>query len=185
MTTYHPGIDGISYRVHGGVESSTILSELNIVMVNILRNLKQIYILGKLPIPQNEIDLYEYNDIAPRITVTRNILNRYNPDNLYENSPFNALGDTSYTIQKGKILAMCIRDKEMNIEPLDKLIFVNIHELAHLGIDDIDHNQLFWHTFRFLLWSAAVSGIYYSPDFKRNPTTYCGDMNVTYNPLYS
>lgn len=183
-TTYKMGIDGIRYRVHGGVESAHVISQLNIKMVELMRNLRDIYITRKIPIPTNEIDLGPYNRVGARVDVTRNILARYNPDNIYESSPHNAMGDTSFTVQKGKVLAMCVRDKNDNIEPLDKLIFVNIHEMAHIAIDDVDHNKLFWQTFKFLLWSAAISGIYMSPDFRNSPTTYCGEMNINFNPLY-
>jgi len=112
------------------------------------------------------------------------LLNRYNPDNLIENSPKDKQ-DTSYTLNKGSTIAFCLREKDSTtqLHDLNTLIFVAIHELAHIAIDDNDHPPKFWKMFKFLLEEAELGGIYKSKDYKKNPVHYCG-MEVNYNPIY-
>lgn len=181
-------IDGIKYNVlvsSDQTQAANIFAKMNEIVVRLLENLKDTYITGKLIPPQSAGDyLGPYTKISPRISATKLLLARYNPDNLIENSPNNPIGDTSYTFQKGKILAMCIRDKSNQIQDENLLIFVNIHELSHIAIEDTQHSQLFWYTFRFLLWTLDCANIYKSPDFKNQAMDYCNGMNVRYNPLY-
>ena len=120
------------------------------------------------------------------------LLARYNPDNLAENSPKDPSGDTSYTIDKGAIVAICLRERDpaasgdpaaYDIHDLDTLTFVTLHEMAHIAIEDVDHPKRFWSAFRFLLEEAEEGGVYRSPDFAAAPRYYCG-VTIDYNPRY-
>jgi len=84
---------------------------------------------------------------------------------------------TSYTLNK-ESLVVCIRDKKTNdIENIDTLMFVVIHEAAHMAVP-IDpktgerhegHGKLFWETMRFLLRESIKIGIYTYKDYGDDP----------------
>lgn len=123
-----------------------------------------------------------------RKKVTQVIVERYDWRNLVENSPLNPDRDTSYTLDKGAEIALCLRhasppSKVEEIHDLNTLTFVALHELAHLGIEETGHPLVFMKTFRFLLESAEEAGIYKSPDYYNHPKEYCGIV-ITYNPRW-
>ena len=130
-------------------------------------------------------NLKGYGNTSPEMyTAVTKILQRYNPDNLVENSPKDK-EDTSYTLNKGSTIAFCLREKGKNntLHDINTLIFVAVHELAHIAIDDNEHPPKFWKMFKLLLQEAEEGNIYKSQDYKKNPVNYCG-MQVNYNPLY-
>lgn len=123
-----------------------------------------------------------------RKNMTRRIVERYDWKNLVENSPLNPDRDTSYTIDKGAEIALCLRhasppSKVEEIHDLNTLTFVALHELTHLGIEETGHSLVFMRTFQFLLESAEEAGIYKSPDYYNHPKEYCGIV-ITYNPRW-
>lgn len=127
-----------------------------------------------------------------RAAVAARLLARYSPDNLSESSPLNPEGDTSFTIDKGRVLALCLRERDPrrsgdprvhDLHDMDTLTFVALHELAHVGVDVQGHPPAFWAAFRMLLREAREGGVLDAPDYARAPVPYCG-MRITYNPLY-
>jgi hypothetical protein len=93
---------------------------------------------------------------------------------------------TSYTINKGEEVAMCItaRDSKEKIYDENTLMFVCIHELAHIGCDTVGHNEEFQEFFKFLLKQAVICGVYTYKNYSTSPQEYCG-MRITNNPLNS
>jgi len=123
--------------------------------------------------------------------IARRILERYNSDSVFENSPLNFHGDTAYTIGKGQQLAMCLREKNPlgsghpelhDVHDIELLAFVAFHELAHLGVDVRQHPPEFWSAFKFLLAEARDGGILAPVDFTQRPHLYCG-LVIDHNPL--
>ena len=52
---------------------------------------------------------------------------------------------TSYSVNKGEILVFCIRSKEtFKIHNLNELLYVAIHEIAHIGCPEVGHTELFF-----------------------------------------
>lgn len=172
-------VDGMEYLVHPGDEchsAADTLAKLNSIVIMLMAHLRKKYIRSK------------YKDMYPeRHKAVKNLLSRYNPDNLTENSPNDPEGDTAYSLDKGAIVAICIRDKRPEhfgqIHDIGILTFVTIHEMAHIAIDAFDHPPEFWSTFKFLLNEAHDAGIFTSPDYRRNPVHYCG-MKVDYSPVW-
>jgi len=99
-----------------------------------------------------------------------------------EESPFE--DDTSsYTVNKGELIALCIRNKEdKDFHDWNTLLFVLIHELAHVASITTGHNQEFVRNFKWLLERANEAGLYQPRDYSQNPITYCG-VKVTNNPM--
>lgn len=92
-------------------------------------------------------------------------------------------GVSSFTVNKGELLSVCVRSKENHnqFHNYQLLLFVVIHELAHIASVSFGHNDEFNTNFKWLLHEAQNVG--YTPvDYSVNPITYCG-VNVTNNPI--
>lgn len=90
---------------------------------------------------------------------------------------------TSYSINKGDELVFCIRDKLNNsIHDINTLMFVAIHELAHIVTDELQHTQKFWNNMKSLLQTAENLNLYTYVDYSQNPIEYCG-MTINSTPL--
>lgn len=84
---------------------------------------------------------------------------------------------TSYSINKGEQLVFCIRDKLNNsIHDINTLMFVAIHELAHIVTNELQHTKKFWNNMKKLLHRAEDIGVYEYVDYRMNPVEYCGMM---------
>lgn len=71
-------------------------------------------------------------------------------------------GEKSYTINKEKIY-LCLKDKDDKYYSNNMLIYVLLHELAHLlNKDDIGHTEKFYEIFEDLVEKAHNLGIYNS-----------------------
>jgi predicted metal-dependent hydrolase len=82
---------------------------------------------------------------------------------------------TSYTINKGEKIVFCLRSKILdNIHDMNTLMYVVIHEMAHVGCPEYGHTPLFKKIFKFLLQQSIIIGIYKSVDYRINPQNYCG-----------
>ena len=89
-------------------------------------------------------------------------------------------GITSYSINKKQIV-YCLRNKTNDeIENIETLMYVTLHELTHVLSDSVvrehEHssNKEFMSLFDYLLKSANKIGVYKYVDYKLNPISYCG-----------
>lgn len=80
-------------------------------------------------------------------------------------------GNKSYTINKKKIY-LCLRDEKNDYYNENMLLYVAIHELAHVLCDEIGHTEKFHRIFKQLLYKAQSLGIYDST--KPIVRNYCG-----------
>lgn len=98
--------------------------------------------------------------------------------------------ESSYTINKGQLMSFCLRHKNETKKEIDKfheeniLIFVIIHELAHVMSVSEGHGKEFMDNFRFILRECVIAGIYNPIDYSKLPMNYCG-VEVTHNPYYN
>ena len=120
---------------------------------------------------------------ANRREIAAAILRNFNPEVLYENEPSGRDG-TSYTLEKGNKLVMCLRDKATGkIHDHHTLMFVALHELAHMGNGTYGHGVDFWRTFKVVLTEARAAGIHDPVNYALRPIVYCG-LRVDYNPYF-
>jgi hypothetical protein len=111
------------------------------------------------------------------------IITNYDGDNLYEISSDNILGRTSF-IKNKRIIVLCMRSKDDGkLHEENTLLFVVIHELAHMMNDKYGHGSDFWGLFKFLLNCAVEMGIYEPVDYKEKNVKYCG-MTIEYSPIF-
>jgi WLM domain len=113
----------------------------------------------------------------------RRMVDRFDPSKLEENDL--DANSTSYSENKGEKIVVCLRDKTTQPYPLvevNTVMFVLIHEMAHLMTASIGHTPEFWANFRRLLHECVRIGVYQPVNYARQPTPYCG-MTITDTPL--
>lgn len=170
--TIDRGIDGKEYMVIENVDSKAaaeMLSRVNLKIVRLAKHLKRKY--GK-----------DHHIVS-------NLLERYNPDVLHEHVPNIVDSDVAYTNNKGDSVYVCLRkyylkNKANKIHDENTIMFVMLHEVSHIATNAINHEMLFWETFKFILEESVEAGIYDPVDYKYNPVKYCDKMTITYNPLF-
>lgn len=99
---------------------------------------------------------------------------RLYPDNIIE-SPLDDI-NTSYCINKGQEIAICLRDKDDPSIFFDEntIIYVLLHELAHVMSISIGHGDEFKTNFIFLLENALEFKLWKYVNYYNNPHDYCG-----------
>ena len=116
----------------------------------------------------------------------KRLVNKINSVEIEETTEKSNDDNTSFTINKGELISLCIRE-HTNGRPFhdyNSLCFVIIHEMAHIISISEGHNFEFIENFKFLL-KEAVSMEYYTPiDYSKNPFLYCGKIKVTNNPFF-
>lgn len=115
----------------------------------------------------------------PRV---RTMIERFNPDNMCENDVNE--DTTSYSENKGEKIVVCLREKSPGYPLVDKntVMFVILHEMAHLMTTTFGHTPEFWANFRRILNDAIGLGIYTHVNYSKSPTSYCG-MTITDSPI--
>lgn len=94
-----------------------------------------------------------------------------------ENDPHSSY--TSYSVNKGDEIVFCLKSKKTNeYHDMNLMMYVAIHELAHVANKEYGHGESFKMIFAFLASAAIESNIYNKIDFKSYPTEYCG-MDIT------
>jgi hypothetical protein len=161
-------IDNKIYRVRDlpdKQEAANLLAKVRIKMSNLMTHLET-----------------KYQDKPQIQRLVRNF--RANPERLLESTP--DADHTSYSVNKGEKVHLCLRQREGGNEQLvndNVMMFVALHEMAHMITATIGHGPDFWNNFGFLLKEAEQQGIYKHQDFKSHPVAYCG-VSITDAPSY-
>lgn len=93
---------------------------------------------------------------------------------------------TSYSVNKGEQIHLCLRQREGDNEtlvPENVMMFVALHELSHVCTESIGHGPDFWNNFGWVLKEAEANNIYKYTDFQSHPVSYCG-VSITDSPRY-
>jgi len=149
--------------------------EASDLMANININLK------KLIASVNKLDR-QANFTDENMEDIKRLTKNYREGNISESNPGNKY--TSYSINKGEKIVFCIRSKDGldTLVSLNIMVFVAIHELAHLMTKSIGHGQDFWDNMSFLLKEAIDIGVYKKQDYFKYPVEYCG-TTINDSPL--
>jgi len=107
----------------------------------------------------------------------------YNPKTVKEILPTSEF--TAYSENKGEKLAFCTTTRKDGGSLIEEntLMFVALHELAHIMTKSIGHTPEFWQNFKFLIKCAKECGVYKPEDYKKRNINYCG-MTITDNPYF-
>src|SRR5574343_1048951 len=106
---------------------------------------------------------------------------RYGKVQLYEADPESEL--TAYTTEKRSI-ALCLRrikgDITSPLVDVNTLMYVLVHEMAHLGIDHQGHVPEFWDALKEMANVAVSIGVLQYVDYSKKNEKYCA-MTITSN----
>lgn len=161
-------VDGRTYKVRDLSDkqnAANLLAKLRLKLSTLCDNLEK-----------------KYPDKAQVKQIARNF--HADPDRFLEATP--DAQHTSYSVNKGEAIHLCLRQRQTHDESLvqeNVMMFVALHELAHICTKDIGHTPDFWNNFGWLLKEAEAMGLYTYTDFQAQPVSYCG-MSITDSPRY-
>jgi len=115
----------------------------------------------------------------------KRLIKKFNPKKIVETLPTSEY--TAYSQNKGEKIAFCLnKQKEDNNNLIDEntLMFVALHEMAHVASKSIGHNDEFWGNFTFLIGEAEEIQIYKPIDYSTKNAEYCG-MTITSSPYFT
>uniref|UniRef100_A0A6C0JCN7 WLM domain-containing protein n=1 Tax=viral metagenome TaxID=1070528 RepID=A0A6C0JCN7_9ZZZZ len=163
LTYVVSSIDGESYLVRNREDKQRACD----LLATIKKNLNSI------------VKYLEKNNISdPKV---KRLVSKYRPQNISESIP--NTNYTSYSVNKGEKIVFCIREKKTHeLVDINTMMFVAIHELAHVMTKSIGHTEEFWDNMRYLLKKGIKLGIYKEENYKDNPKPYCGTQ-ITDSPL--
>lgn len=134
------------------------------------------YVLGiidkRIGILRNYLETHmdSYPEFKPYI---KQFCSRIKHVTLYENAPDGRY--TSFTVNKGDEIALCLRSKQTKqIHDINLIMYVTLHELAHVACPEVNHTKLFKRIFVFLLNISIEIKIYKYTNYERIPAVYCG-----------
>jgi hypothetical protein len=148
-------VDGRSYlvlRLTTSRAAADLLARINIACAELLAHLEK-----------------NHGDKA----CVQRLLRRYDPSALSEGTPNNGYS-TSYSVDKGRKIVVCLRQTDHSFVELNVLLYVVFHELAHLMTVSIGHQAEFWTNFKFMLKEAVAQKLYQPTDYAKQPQAYCG-----------
>ena len=142
-------------------------------------------LIARIRIKLNNLKMHVESKFPDKVQVKQLMVNfEAEPSRFIESTPDSEL--TSYSVNKGESVHLCLRQREAGDESLVKeevIMFVAIHEMSHMITKSVGHGPDFWNNFAWLLKEAESIGLYTSYDFKAHPVKYCG-MSITDQPSY-
>jgi len=83
---------------------------------------------------------------------------------------------TSYSVNKGDEIVFCLRSRKNKdkMHDINLVMYVALHEMAHVACPEFGHTELFKKIFAFLTEVAISLGLYKKMDFEAEPVEYCG-----------
>lgn len=131
---------------------------------------KRIIILINYIDEENKINKQYHNEYYKYVKRLKDKLNEITfTENIDE---FNA---TSYSVNKGDKLVVCLRSRETNkIHDINTIMYVILHEISHVMCPEYGHGELFQKIFKYVAQQAVNVGVYEYVDYSKNPTEYCG-----------
>jgi hypothetical protein len=142
-------------------------------------------LMGKVRIRLIKI-IEHFQQKFPDKPQVRRLMRNFKPDpsRLIEATP--EAEHTSYSVNKGEAMHLCLRQRKPGDESLvdeNVMTFVTLHELGHCMTESIGHGPDFWNNFAWILREAEATGLYQHRDFTAHPTPYCG-VTITDQPSY-
>lgn len=152
-------VDGRKYLVRNlpdAQKAADMLADINIDLVKLVRHASAKFAMD-----------------AKLKESVRSLAENFNPNTVSEGSPDS--GYTSMTVNKGEKLILCIRQTDKSFVDKNVVMYVAIHELAHImTYNETGHTDVFWENFRILLNEAIDIGIYKKINYGNQPANYCG-----------
>lgn len=152
---------------------------------------------NKAYLVRDEIDKQQASNLLATLETRINILSNYLHDNIDKYPEYSEyiiqLNDglkdviinegekgskyTSYSVNKGEQIVFCLRSRNSPTEELhdiNLLMYVALHEIAHVACPEKGHTELFKNIFSFFISIATELSIYTHIPFETDPKEYCG-----------
>jgi hypothetical protein len=155
----HFEVDNKNYQIEKYKDDSRYAESLN-TLVKIRKNLEKLI--------NHLITKYPNSDKAVRMK------QRFENTVLREANHKRDTTQTSNTINKGDTMVLCIRSYGNQLEDMNTLMYVAIHELGHIYSSGFHHGDEFWKNMQFLINEAVSINIYQSVNYAKHPVKYCG-----------
>lgn len=170
-------------------DAATLLGNMNNKLDELIEYIKgkdvfqmyKMYVVRNNEIQLEKLSKTQKSEFQTFKEDVKRIIKNYNTDALSENTPDSSY--TSYSENKGQKIVFCLRAKKTNkLVDLNTMMFVALHEMAHLMTKTIGHHPEFWENFRILLRIAIRNRIYQCQDYQIESEDYCG-TKITDTPL--
>lgn len=127
-------------------------------IINIIIYIASLLLLGFLLNYFYKLYIYDYYDsyYDPKIDILKNKLSSAIPE--IRNIKISG-SNKSFTINKKEIF-LCLKDDNNEYYSDNMLVYVLLHEVAHVLCDEIGHTDKFKDIFRSLLRRAELDGLY-------------------------
>ncbi len=117
-------------------------------------------------------NINKYPDYRPYIELLNQNLHESRTI-IYETDPDSNL--TSYSVNKGEEVSFCLMSKKTKqLHTINLMMYVAIHEMAHMACPEIGHGDLFKKIFRMLVEVSMEIDIYKFENYNHDPVEYCG-----------
>ena len=151
--------NGVSYKVRKSNKS---------IQINTAKKLE--YFKNEL---QKVVDYCKNNNLPTQEDANR-MFERFKSTKFNETPTKDS--SAAYVVNKGQELRVCLKGEDDN-----DIMFVLLHELAHIMSKSYGHNEEFKNNMDFLVKLAAELGIYKPVDYSKTPINYCG-TKITNTP---
>ena len=81
--------------------------------------------------------------------------------------------EVAYSVNKGERIGLCVM-KGNKMQDENTMMFVLLHELAHVMSPNYDHDDIFWENFKLLIEKAIECGVYKYVNYYENSKMFCG-----------
>ena len=101
---------------------------------------------------------------------------KFNPNNISQN--VKKTSSTSYSINKGEHIVLCLRsrDGQNRVHEINTIMYVVLHELAHVMSVSIGHTEEFYSNFKYITNKAIECNVY---KVENKMKRYCGlDVHI-------
>jgi hypothetical protein len=157
-----------NYGIYTIIQDSTKNNPKLLLLSNIIKNM---YLLKKHLI-DNINNFEEYKEYIKLLDINFNEKRTY----IYETDITNSDNLTSFSVNKGEELSICLKSKKNKgeLHNINLLMYVVIHEMAHFACPEIGHGVLFQKIFKKFIEESIKIEIYKYDDYTKFPQEYCG-----------
>lgn len=185
--TLYENIDDIKYKLINDSDpdrAAYMLHQLNDFVYIVIKQLKR--------------ELHSGQNFGKMEYFVKNLITKYDPSKIEEGEyiregepgsngeilPNGDTADSSYVINKGEKLIMCLRNTHGKFHDMTLLKFIILHEISHIGSIEEQHMNEFWENFKWLLLYVKARNIFSAPDYSKFPIKYCGTIIIRENPIF-
>jgi len=168
-------VNGFNYNVTkiDGKYKAKVLHRMNETAIKFISLMRK-----KIQLHDDGADVIDDEDYERFQKIYKRLRKRYNVDQLGE--AFSSIIDpdrTSFTINKGEEVRMCLKMEEIEDErPIYFLVLM--HELAHVGSKGAGHGKEFWDNYDLMMKTAVMEGWTNDMKLPDDSVMYCDKIKI-------